>query len=225
MRYYQVHDYLGKIQEVYGDNLFLNPDIVKKLRFIKNEDSDSYNLSNLKNNVSGCLKCPLGLARNKIVFGIGDPKADLMLVGEAPGEKEDETGEPFVGKAGALLDKILLSIKLKRTSNVYITNVIKCRPQNNRDPLPSEVEKCQPYLIKQIQLIKPKLIVALGRVAGKTLLKLDISLKEMRGKLHHFHSTPLYITYHPAALLRNPNLKIFAWEDFKYIKNFLEHGD
>ena len=117
------------------------------------------------------LKCPLGLARNKIVFGIGDPKADLMLVGEAPGEKEDETGEPFVGKAEVLLDKILLSIKLKRTSKVYITNVIKCRPQNNRDPLPSEVEKCQPYLIKQIQLIKPKLIVALGRVAGKTLLK------------------------------------------------------
>ena len=107
MRYHQVHDYLGKIQEVYGDNLFLNPDIVKKLKFIKNEDSDSYNLSNLKNNVSGCLKCPLGLARNKIVFGIGDPKADLLLVGEAPGEKEDETGEPFVGKAGALLDKIL----------------------------------------------------------------------------------------------------------------------
>ena len=167
------------------------------------------------------MKCQLGKVRKNIVFGVGDPNADLMLIGEAPGEKEDEIGEPFVGKAGVLLDKILHSIKLKRTSKVYITNVIKCRPQNNRDPLPSEVEKCEPYLTKQIQQIRPKLIVALGKVAGKTLLKVDMSLKEMRGNLYKYESIPLYITYHPAALLRNPNLKLHAWEDFKFIKKFL----
>jgi len=225
MKYNQFYGYLDKIRQIYGDNLFLNPEIVKKFKGVNYKVNDFDNLSRLKNNISDCFKCPLGKVRNNIVFGDGNPKANLMLVGEAPGEKEDETGEPFVGRAGLLLDKILNSIKLKRESNVFITNVIKCRPQNNRDPLPSEVEKCEPYLTKQIQFIKPKLIVALGRVAGKALLKLDMSLKEMRGKLYEYNTIPLYITYHPAALLRNPNLKIHAWEDFKYIKKFLENNN
>jgi len=225
MRYNQVYVYLDKIRQIYGEDLFLNPKTIKKLKVINHKTSAFNNLSKLKNNVADCLKCPLGEVRNRTVFGVGSPKANLMLIGEAPGEKEDETGEPFIGRAGLLLDKILNSIKLKKESNVYITNVIKCRPLNNRDPLPSEIEKCEPYLKKQIQFIKPKLIVALGRVAGKTLLKLDTSLKEMRGKLYEYNEIPLYITYHPAALLRNPDLKPYAWEDFKYIKKFLEYNN
>ena len=225
MRYDQVYGYLDKIRQIYGDNLFLNSEIVKNLKVVNSKTCAFNSLSKLKNDISDCLKCPLGKARKNIVFGIGNPKANLMLIGEAPGEKEDEIGEPFVGRAGALLNKILKSIKLVRDSDVYITNVVKCRPFNNRDPLRSEVEKCEPYLKKQIKFIRPKLIVALGRVAGKTLLKLDISLKDMRGKLYQYNAIPLYITYHPAALLRNPNLKPHAWEDFKYIKEFLDHNN
>ena len=190
MRNDKTYDYLTEIQEIYGDILFLDSDIVKNLNVANHKTYVFDDLSKIKNDVSNCLKCQLGKVRSNVVFGVGDPNADLMLIGEAPGEKEDETGEPFIGRAGVLLDKILHSIKLKRTSKVYITNVIKCRPQNNRDPLPSEVEKCEPYLAKQIQNIRPKLIVALGKVAGKTLLKVDMSLKEMRGNLYKYKSIP-----------------------------------
>ena len=144
-----------------------------------------------------------------------------MLVGEAPGEKEDMEGIPFVGRAGRLLDKILSAISLSRDSGVYICNVIKCRPPKNRDPLPSEIEQCEPYLKEQINLIKPKLIVALGRVAAKTLLNNDLSLKEMRSVKHNYYGIPLVATYHPAALLRNQNLKPAAWDDFKWIRNLI----
>ena len=168
-----------------------------------------------------CQKCQLGKTRTSFVFGVGDHNASLMLVGEAPGEQEDLKGEPFVGLAGKLLDKILKAIDKKRDKGVYIANVIKCRPPNNRDPLPSEVDKCEPYLKRQIQFVRPKLIVALGRVAGKTLLKQDIPLKHMRSKTFDYCGTPLRVTYHPAALLRNPGLKAYAWEDFKFIKEFV----
>ena len=124
-----------------------------------------------------CQKCPLGQSRNKFVFGVGDPNASLLLVGEAPGAEEDKLGEPFIGRAGKLLDKILAAIGRNRQKDVYICNVMKCRPPNNRDPLRSEVDQCEPYLLHQIHLIKPKLIVALGRVAGQTLLNVDKSLK------------------------------------------------
>ena len=154
---------------------------------------------------------------------MGNPQADIVFVGEAPGEQEDIQGEPFVGRAGKLLDKILKAIGKQRDNDVYIANVIKCRPPNNRDPLPSEVEKCEPYLRQQINLIKPKLIVALGRVAGKTLLKQDIPLKEMRCKTYDYAGTPLRVTYHPAALLRNPGLKAAAWEDFKFVRDFVNN--
>ena len=143
------------------------------------------------------------------------------MVGEAPGEQEDLQGEPFVGRAGKLLDKILSAIEFSRSQGVYICNVLKCRPPNNRDPLPSEVEQCEPYLIHQINLIKPRLIVALGRVAAKTLLKQDLPLKDMRSIKHDYYGTPLVATYHPAALLRNPNLKPAAWEDFKWIRRLI----
>ena len=127
------------------------------------------------------------------------------MVGEAPGEQEDLQGEPFVGRSGKLLDKILKAIGRDRNKDVFIANVIKCRPPNNRDPLPSEVEKCEPYLKKQIGLINPRLIVALGRVAAKTLLKLDVPLKDMRGKIHSYAGTPLRVTYHPCLLYTSPS--------------------
>lgn len=148
-----------------------------------------------------------------------------MLVGEAPGAEEDRLGEPFVGRAGKLLDKILAAIKRSRDNDVYICNVLKCRPPDNRDPLPSEVELCEPYLLQQIQLLRPTLIVALGRVAGKTLLKMDVPLKEMRGKIHDYNGTPLMVTYHPAALLRNSGFKRPTWEDFQWIQRILDGND
>ena len=185
------------------------------------DPSFSNQLNEFGTSISTCKKCNLGQHRNKFVFGVGDSHADLMLVGEAPGREEDLKGEPFVGRAGKLLDKILSSIKMDRHKNVYICNVLKCRPPQNRDPLPDEVEKCESYLLHQITLIKPKLIVALGRISGTTLLRIDDTLKSMRGQLHDYHGTPLLVTYHPAALLRNSNLKKYAWEDFQFIRDFI----
>ena len=185
------------------------------------DPSFSNQLNEFGTSISTCKKCNLGQHRNKFVFGVGDSHADLMLVGEAPGREEDLKGEPFVGRAGKLLDKILSSIKMDRHKNVYICNVLKCRPPQNRDPLPDEVEECEPYLLHQINLIKPKLIVALGRISGTTLLRMDDTLKSMRGRLHDYHGTPLLVTYHPAALLRNSNLKKYTWEDFQFIRDFI----
>ena len=185
------------------------------------DPSFSNQLNEFGTSISTCKKCNLGQHRNKFVFGVGDSHADLMLVGEAPGREEDLKGEPFVGRAGKLLDKILSAIKMTRLKNVYICNVLKCRPPQNRDPLPDEVEKCEPYLLHQINLIKPKLIVALGRISGTTLLRVDDTLKSMRGRLHDYHGTPLLVTYHPAALLRNSNLKKYTWEDFQFIRDFI----
>ncbi|PIZ64426.1 MAG: uracil-DNA glycosylase, partial [Candidatus Marinimicrobia bacterium CG_4_10_14_0_2_um_filter_48_9] len=168
--------------------------------------------------ISGCQNCALGASRTKFVFGVGDPNADLMLIGEAPGRDEDLRGEPFVGRAGQLLDKILAAIDLNR-DEVFIANVLKCRPPNNRDPLPAEVEQCEPYLWHQIELIKPKLIVALGRIAAMTLLKVEDTLKNMRLQEYTYQGVDLRVTYHPAALLRNSNFKRPAWEDFQKIRD------
>ena len=179
-------------------------------------------LNSFKASIENCEKCNLSITRNKFVFGSGDPNADLLLVGEGPGEEEDSNGEPFVGKAGKLLDKILKAIGYDRDDNIFIANIVKCRPPENRNPLPSEVEKCTPYLVNQINLIKPKLIVALGKVAGQTLLKQDLLIKDMRKKMHHYNDIPLIVTYHPAALLRNPSLKIDVWEDFQCIRDLLK---
>ena len=187
-----------------------------KDKSVSHKEIDDFNRS-----ICNCVECPLGETRTNFVFGVGDPNAELMLVGEAPGKQEDLMGEPFVGRAGKLLDDILRAINRKRGDGVYIANVLKCRPPNNRDPLPSEVDKCEIYLQKQIQLIKPKLIVALGRVAGKTLLKMDVPLKELRGKTHDYNGTTLRVTYHPAALLRNSNFKPPTWDDFKWIRDYL----
>ena len=211
-----INQYLKQTQDIYGDKLYFN--FKKDPKYSKVAD---YSLDEFYSSIKNCQACQLGATRKSFVFGVGDKNADLLLVGEAPGEKEDMEGIPFVGRAGRLLDKILSAISLSRDSGVYICNVIKCRPPKNRDPLPSEIEKCEPYLKEQINLIKPKLIVALGRVAAKTLLNNDLPLKEMRSVKHNYYGIPLVATYHPAALLRNQNLKPAAWDDFKWIRNLI----
>ncbi len=221
-----IPQYLKQQKSLYGSELYLSQDPVPTpvAEATSNPEmvADPANgLDKYNKSICECMECPLGSTRTNFVFGVGDMNADLMLVGEAPGQQEDLKGEPFVGRAGKLLDDILRAINLKRGQGVYIANVLKCRPPNNRDPLPSEVEKCEPYLQKQIRLIQPKLIVALGRVAGKTLLKLDVPLKELRGKTHDYNGTPLRVTYHPAALLRNSNFKPPTWEDFQWIRDYL----
>jgi uracil-DNA glycosylase len=167
----------------------------------------------LKDSVAGCVACPLHQGRNKTVFGVGDEAADWLFVGEGPGAEEDAKGEPFVGQAGRLLDNMLAAVKLKRGQNVYIANVVKCRPPGNRNPEPAEAAQCEPYLHRQIALIKPKLIVALGKVAAVNLLKRDMAVASMRGKLHEYQGIPLIVTYHPAYLLRSLPEKAKAWVD------------
>ena len=167
----------------------------------------------LKESVAGCTACALHAARNQTVFGVGDEQAGWLFIGEGPGAEEDAKGEPFVGQAGKLLDNMLAAIGLKRGKNVYIANVVKCRPPNNRNPEPLEAAQCEPYLQRQIALIQPKLIVALGKVAAVNLLKREASVASMRGKVHEYQGTPLIITYHPAYLLRSLPDKAKAWED------------
>jgi len=158
------------------------------------------------------------LANTQLVFGVGNPKADLMLIGEAPGEQEDLKGEPFVGKAGQLLTKILEAIHFKR-EDVYIANILKHRPPNNRDPLPEERSRSLPVLIRQIELINPKIILCLGRISAQTLLETQATMKELRGRFHQWHDRyELAVTYHPAALLRNPNWKRDTWEDVQMVR-------
>ena len=170
-------------------------------------------LDELRETVRSCTRCDLYKTRKQGVFGVGDSNADWLIVGEAPGADEDRLGEPFVGQAGKLLDAMLAAIDLQRGRNVYIANVLKSRPPGNRDPLPAEVAACLPYLERQIDLIRPKLIVALGRFAAQSLLLTDAPISRLRGKLHEYHGVPLVVTYHPAYLLRNPADKARVWED------------
>jgi uracil-DNA glycosylase family 4 len=163
--------------------------------------------------VASCERCRLCEKRTHAVFGVGDRNADWMLIGEAPGENEDKQGEPFVGQAGKLLDNMLRSLTLARGSNVYIANVIKCRPPGNRNPEPAELARCEPYLQRQVALVKPKLIVALGRFAAQSLLKTDASISSLRGRVHRYEGVPVIVTYHPAYLLRSLADKSKAWAD------------
>ena len=215
--------YFNQLEALYGDEIFLSPDNhAEKIQTDSTKIVDPNRLRVYNDKIKNCLKCDLGNSRKNFVFGSGDPSASLLIIGEAPGEQEDLSGEPFVGRAGKLLDKMLMAINRSRNNDVFICNVLKCRPPDNRDPKKEEINECEPYLINQIDLIAPKLIVALGRIAGKTLLGVEKSLKEMRGILHEYHSKPLIVTYHPAALLRNPNWKPEAWEDFKWIQKLLK---
>ncbi|AOK29390.1 MULTISPECIES: uracil-DNA glycosylase family protein [Burkholderia] len=167
----------------------------------------------LRARVADCRRCRLCEKRTNTVFGVGDESADWMLVGEAPGENEDKQGEPFVGQAGKLLDNMLRALSLARGENVYIANVIKCRPPGNRNPEPDEVARCEPYLQRQVALVRPKLIVALGRFAAQTLLKSDASIASLRGRVHRYEGVPVIVTYHPAYLLRSLQDKSKAWAD------------
>lgn len=209
--------YLRQQAEIYGMELPLDGKLLKNPPS-NGDKATSKDLESFYNEIKECQLCPLGATRTKFVFGVGNPNADLMLIGEAPGRNEDLQGEPFVGRAGQLLDKILAAIKLSR-EEVYIANVLKCRPPNNRDPLKSESDTCQPYLKQQIELIKPKLILALGRVSGAWLLGEDLALKDMRNKSYIYNGIEMMVTYHPAALLRNPNWKRPCWEDMQKVRD------
>jgi uracil-DNA glycosylase family 4 len=175
----------------------------------------------LRAEVLGCTRCGLHAGRTQGVLGVGNRQADWMVIGEAPGAEEDRRGEPFVGRAGQLLDAMLRAIGLSRAENVYIANVLKSRPPNNRDPRPEEVAACLPYLRRQIELVRPRLLLAVGRIAAQNLLATEESLSRLRGRVHRFGelNTPLVVTYHPAYLLRNPADKRKAWEDLKFARS------
>lgn len=179
---------------------------------------DTMDWPTLRSTVTGCEACGLCRGRRNTVFGVGNTRARWMLVGEAPGEQEDRLGEPFVGRAGQLLDRMLAATGLTRAEDeaerqVYIANVIKCRPPGNRNPLPEEVAQCEPYLLRQVALVQPSLILAMGRFAVQSLLKSSEPIGRLRGRVHDYHGVPLVVTYHPAYLLRNPADKALAWDD------------
>ena len=176
----------------------------------------------LKDMVRNCTACRLRAGCTQTVFGVGDEQAEWLFVGEGPGADEDAQGEPFVGQAGKLLDNMLLAIGLRRGKNVYIANIVKCRPPNNRTPEADEIATCLPYLRRQIELIGPRLIVALGKTAATALLGRDAPLGSLRGTLHAYRDIPLIVTYHPAYLLRSPMEKAKAWEDLRFAVKAME---
>lgn len=174
----------------------------------------------LQREVSVCTRCSLHETRTQTVFGIGNPDADWLFIGEAPGEQEDLRGEPFVGRAGQLLDEMIRALGLER-ENVFIANVLKCRPPKNRDPSPEEALACEPFLIQQVRKVGPKIIVAVGRIAAQNLLKTQVPIGKLRGEVHRYEGTPVVVTYHPAYLLRSQTEKRRAWEDLKLARRTL----
>jgi len=230
----QIIEALMDQKEIFGDELFENIEVKRKTAVVtdkkntlteepglfpeeKEEWEKANTLEQLEGLINQCTACKLHQGRNKFVFGSGNPNADVMVVGEGPGAEEDKQGLPFVGRAGKLLTDILKAINFER-DDVYIGNIVKCRPPDNRTPLPDEMETCLPYLKKQIEIIKPKVILCLGLTAAKGLLNKRDSLTSMRGKVFEFEDTKVMVTYHPAALLRNPNWKRPCWEDLQKFK-------
>ena len=187
----------------------------------KDSECDTKDLDSLRTEISGCKRCSLHKTRHNIVFGAGSPRAEIMFVGEAPGEDEDLQGLPFVGRAGQLLTKIIEAMGLKR-SDVYIANILKCRPPNNRPPLPEEIEECEGILKKQIDVIRPKIICALGKFASQTLLRTETTISSLRGNFREYNGIKLMPTFHPAYLLRNPSDKKLVWQDMKKIMKELK---
>lgn len=224
--------YLKQLQEVYGNqawveypaNISVNqlsePELTVSQPTPNGAWSSSATLPELEQQINTCMLCSLGATRTKFVFGSGNPNAELMVIGEAPGADEDQQGLPFVGRAGQLLTKILESIEQSR-EDVYICNILKCRPPNNRKPTSTETDTCEPYLWKQIDIVGPKYILALGLTAANTLLKNKESMGSLRGKIHDYHGIKTIVTYHPAALLRNPAWKKETWEDVKFLRTLL----
>jgi len=223
-------------KEIFGDELFISKK--KRNSIVVKEPSASFaeqelfpaekekwekttSLNELEKLICKCTKCRLHEKRNKFVFGTGNPNADVLVIGEGPGAEEDKQGLPFVGRAGKLLTDMLKAIKFER-EEVYIGNVVKCRPPENRTPLPDEMETCMPYLKKQCELIKPKLILCLGLTAAKGLLKKRESLGELRKSIFEYEGAKVIVTYHPAALLRNPHWKKDCWEDLKKFRKLYD---
>jgi len=209
--------YLRQQAELFGSDFYLEETRVTQLQ-------PCLTLDQLRAQVAVCRRCALADLRTQTVFGCGDPASSLLFVGEAPGEQEDRQGVPFVGRAGQLLNNLLAEAGIRRSA-VYIANVLKCRPPNNRDPLPEEVERCEPYLKQQIALLAPQLIVCLGRIAARTLLKIEATLGAMREQTFRYEGCELVVTYHPSALLRNPGLQPAARQDFARIKSFITPTD
>ncbi|VAW91339.1 Uracil-DNA glycosylase, family 4 [hydrothermal vent metagenome] len=197
---------------------------------VKNQDQQSglsqLDWDGLSKQVETCVECDLHSGRSQTVFGVGNQQADLLIIGEAPGAEEDRQGEPFVGRAGQLLNEMLKAIGFNR-NQIYIANILKCRPPNNRDPKPEEAECCVRYLYRQIELLKPRLILAVGRIAAQRLLSTNMSLAKLRSRLHELKETqtPFIVTYHPAYLLRAPGEKRKAWEDLLFVKQTLDNSD
>ncbi len=177
---------------------------------------DKFAFEELKTEILSCRKCELSKTRNHVVFGEGNPEAEILIIGEGPGAEEDNTGKPFVGRSGKLLDKILEAAGFNRTEHVFIANIVKCRPPNNRPPLPEERKACMPYLDKQIEMINPKIIILLGATA-LSMIDANAKITKVRGKWIIWNNRLIMPTFHPSALLRNPNLKKDTWEDFKNI--------
>ena len=217
----KIYNFLNQQKNLFGNELFSISTSQVNSDLLPHVQNSLDGLNQYSKSISLCQECSLGAKRNNFVFGIGDPNAELMLIGEAPRKEEDLEGEPFVGRAGKLLNKILAAINKNRLEGVYLANILKCRPPGNRDPLSSEVDKCEPYLLKQIEMIEPKLIMALGKVSAKVLLKKEIPIDEMRDTVYNYYGTPLKVTYHPDSLLRNPDFKKFVWEDFQWARDYL----
>ncbi len=234
----QIVEALKDQKEIFGDELF-EEKLKKRKTLVVSEKKEVYmeepalfpeekedwelakSLEELEGLIKDCTECRLHEGRNKFVFGVGNPNADVMVIGEGPGAEEDKQGLPFVGRAGQLLTEILKAINFKR-EEVYIANVVKCRPPGNRTPLPDEMETCLPYLRKQFELIKPKVVLCLGLTAARGLLHKKDSLTSMRGKVFEFETAKVMVTYHPAALLRNPNWKRGCWEDVQKFRQLYD---
>ena len=234
----QLIEALKDQKDIFGDELFEKIEVKRKTNVVadkkntfaeaselfpeeKKEWEKANTLEQLEGLINQCTACKLHEGRNKFVFGSGNPNADVMVVGEGPGAEEAKQGLPFVGRAGKLLTDILKAIKFER-DDVYIANIVKCRPPDNRTPLPDEMDTCLPYLKKQIEIIKPRLILCLGLTAAKGLLKKRDSLTSMRGKVFEFENIKVMVTYHPAALLRNPNWKRPCWEDLQKFRKLYD---
>ena len=205
---------LSGIQDIYFSGQKTPP---QKMKNVVMETDHAELLSTSEEKYRNCNKCSLWKGRNKFCYGNGDPQAKLMLIGEGPGADEDRTGKVFVGRAGQLLTKMLQAIKLSR-DEVYIANIVKCRPPDNRNPLPEEKQACLPYLKEEISIIQPKILLLLGRVASVTLLETDLPLKAFRETEYEFMGIKTFVTYHPSALLRNPGWKKFAWIDLQNVQ-------
>jgi uracil-DNA glycosylase len=224
-----ISNYLEFVKNTYSDVVPVKIEkdpVAYKLKRVKMSSASNAQISfasldEIRNEVSSCTKCSLHKSRKNTVFGTGSDKMKLVIIGEAPGADEDETGEPFVGRAGQLLTKMLSAIGIER-EDVYICNVLKCRPPNNRDPLPEEIDMCSLYLDGQLDILKPSYILALGRIAATRLLKKQLTMKEFRENSYEYRGIPVIVTYHPSALLRNPAWKYPAWDDLKRLKQLLD---